>query len=152
MYSYIILAYGTEIKFDNCQEHKWDYEVNIRSFLIVNILSSQQLADISRYLELLHQLLSACLLDVCCNYYNRIFVIIGGFSHFQDWGSRHVGCLTFSQFVIWLMNASSDINSTHCPSAPIWHFRYSLQQHSRLVLLLMKSISDRIMDISLLGG
>ena len=121
-------------------------------FLLVNTLFIQQLADISRYLELLHQLLSACLLDVCCDYYNRVFVIIGGFSHFQDWGSNLVGCLTFSQFVIWLMNTSSCINSTHYPSIPIWHFRYSLQQHSPLVLLLVKSISDRIMDISLLGG
>ena len=53
-------------------------------FLLVNTLFIQQLADISRYLELLHQLLSACLLDVCCDYYNRVFVIIGGLSHFQD--------------------------------------------------------------------
>ena len=53
-------------------------------FLLVNTLSSQQLADMSSYLELLHQLLSACLLDVCCDYYNRVFVIIGGLSHFQD--------------------------------------------------------------------
>ena len=121
-------------------------------FLLVNILSSRQLADISRYLELLHQLLSACLLDVCCDYYNRVFVIIGGFSHFQDWGSNLVDCLTFSQFVIWLMNTSSCINSTHYPSIPIWHFRYSLQQHSPLVLLLVKSISDWIMDVSFLGG
>ena len=48
-------------------------------FLFLNTLSSQQLADISRYLELLHQLLSACLFDVCCNYNYRIFAIIGGF-------------------------------------------------------------------------
>ena len=56
-------------------------------FLLVNTLSSQLVADISRYLELLHQLLSAChlfLFDVFCDYYNRVFVIIGGFSHFQD--------------------------------------------------------------------
>ena len=52
-------------------------------FLLVNTLFIQQLADISRYLELLHQLLSACLFDVCCNYNYRIFAIIGGFSHFQ---------------------------------------------------------------------
>ena len=48
-------------------------------FLFVNNLSSQQLTDISRYLELLHQLSFAChlfLFDVCCNYYNRVFVII----------------------------------------------------------------------------
>ena len=124
-------------------------------FLIVNTLSSQQLADISRYLELLHQLLSAFLLFFWCLLQllqSCIFVIIGVFSHFQAWGSNLVGCLTFSQFVIWLMNASSDINITHCFSVPIWHFRYSLQQHSRLVLLLVKSISDWIMDISLLGG
>ena len=56
------------------------------------------------------------------------------------------------KFVIWLMNVSSDINSTHCPSVPIWHFRYSLQQHSPLVLLNVISIADWIMDISLLGG
>ena len=57
---------------------------SIFGFFTVDTLSSQQLADISRYLELLHQLLSACLLDVCCDYYNRVFVIIGGLSHFQD--------------------------------------------------------------------
>ena len=44
-------------------------------FLLVNTLFIQQLADISRYLELLHQLLSAChlfIFDVCCNYYYRV--------------------------------------------------------------------------------
>ena len=68
-------------------------------FLIVNTLFIQQLADISRYLELLHQLLSAFLLfifDVRCNYYYYVFVIIGGLSHFQDRGSKLVDCLTFS--------------------------------------------------------
>ena len=56
------------------------------------------------------------------------------------------------QILIWLMNASSVIISTHCDSVPIWYFRYSLQQHSRLVLLNIISISDLIVDISLLGG
>ena len=48
-------------------------------FLLVNTLSSQQLEDLSRYLKLLHQLLSACLLfifDVRCNYYYCVFAII----------------------------------------------------------------------------
>ena len=48
-------------------------------FLLVNTLSSQQLADMSSYLELLHQLLSAYplfIFDVRCNYYYRVFVII----------------------------------------------------------------------------
>ena len=52
-------------------------------FLLVNTLFIQQLADISRYLELLHQTLLAFIFDACCNYNYRIFVIIGGFSHFQ---------------------------------------------------------------------
>ena len=48
-------------------------------FLLVNTLSSQQLADMSSYLELLHQLLSAYplfIFDVRCNYYYRVFAII----------------------------------------------------------------------------
>ena len=48
-------------------------------FLIVNTLFIQQLADISRYLELLHQLLSAFILfifDACCNYNYCVFAII----------------------------------------------------------------------------
>ena len=68
-------------------------------FLLVSTLFIQQLADISRYLELLHQLLSACLLfifDVCCSYNYRVFAKIQGLSHFQDLGSKLVSCLTFS--------------------------------------------------------
>ena len=124
-------------------------------FLLVNILSSRQLADISRYLELLHHLLFAChlfvfwcllqLLQSCICYNRRIFTFPG--LRIQSCGLSYI-----FQFVIWLMNASSDINSTRYPSVPIWYFHYPLQQHSPLVLLLMKSISDRIMDISLLGG
>ena len=76
-------------------------------FLFVNTLFILQLADISRYLELLHQLLSACLFDACCNYNYRIFAIIGGFSHFQAWGSQFVDCLTFSSLLYgwWILQA-----------------------------------------------
>ena len=155
MYSYILLANGTKNKPEIVKNINEIAKSIFGHFLLVNTLFIQQLADISRYLELLHQLLSAChlfifgcllqLLQSCICYNRRIFTFPG--LRIQTCGLSYI-----FQFVIWLMNATSVINSTLCPSVPIWYFRYSLQQHSPLVLLLTKSISDRIMDISFLGA
>ena len=155
MYSYIILANGTKNKPDNCQEHKWDSEVNIRLFFDCkhSIYSA-----IGRYIEIFRVASSIvicvyfvyfwCLLQLqllCICYNIRIFTFPG--LRIQTCGLSYI-----FQFVIWVMNVSSVINSVHCLSIFIWYFRYSLQQHSRLVLLLTKSILNWIMNISLLGG
>ena len=152
MYSFCILANGTKNKPDNCQEHKWDSEVNIRLFFDCkhSIYSA-----IGGYIEIFRVASSIvicvsfwCLLQLQLSYicYNRRIFTFPGL-RIPTCGLSYI-----FQFVIWLMNASSDIYSTHCYSIPIWYFHYSLQQHSRLVLLLVKSISDWVMDISLLGG
>ena len=155
MYSFCILANGTKNKPDNCQEHKWDSEVNIRLFFdckhsiysaiggyieIFRVASSIVICVSFVYFWCSLQLLLLC---IC---YNRRIITFPG-SRIQTCGLSYI-----FQFVIWLLNVSSVINNTRYPSVPIWHFRYFLQQHSQLVLLNVISISDWIMDISLLGG
>ena len=136
MYSFVILANGTKNKPDNCQERKWDSEVNI--WLFIDCKHSIYSA-IGRHIEIFRV---ASSIVICVSFVFLMFVATITIVYFCD--NRRIfsfpglriqtcGLSYIFQFVIWLMNASSDINSTHCPSAPIWHFRYSLQQHSRLV-------------------
>ena len=107
MYSYIILANGTKNKPDNCQEHKWDSEVNIRSFFVCkhSIYSA-----IGRHIEIFRVASSIvicvsfrCLLQLQLSYicYNRRIL------HFQAWGSQLVDCLTFSSLLYgwWILQA-----------------------------------------------
>ena len=122
MYSYILLANGTKNKPEIVKNINEIAKSIFGHFLLVNTLFIQQLADISRYLELLHQLLSAChlfifgcllqLLQSCICYNRRIFTFPG--LRIQTCGLSYI-----FQFVIWLMNATSVINSTLCPSVPI---------------------------------